>query len=167
LEPGDVFEVSLEPGTEPVELIATTFREGYFSLSPDERWLAYESDRSGRPEIWVQPYPAGPPLRVSSAGGEEPVWSRDGKELFFQSGSALMTARVVATEPEIRFEPARELFRDKFIPKHLFTPRTYDVHPDGRFLMIQSAAGPDEHPGFVVARNWFTEVDRRVAASLD
>ncbi len=167
LEPADVFEVSLEPGTEPVELLATAFREGYFSLSPDERWLAYESDRSGRPEIWVQPYPAGPPLRVSSAGGEEPVWSRDGKELFFQSGSALMTARVVATEPEIRFEPARELFRDKFIPKHLFTPRTYDVHPDGRFLMIQSAAGPDEHPGFVVVRDWFTEVDRRVAASLD
>jgi hypothetical protein len=161
----DIVGIPLAGEGEQVQVVATRFNEGHSSLSPDERWIAYESDRSGRVEIWVQPYPSGPPIRVSSTGGLDPVWSRDGRELYFQSKSALMAVKVLPPAEDVfRFEPAAELFRDKFITKHAFTPRTYDVGADGRFLMLQSAGDTEEHPGFVVVRNWFAEADRRAAS---
>jgi serine/threonine-protein kinase len=65
-------------------------------LSPNGRWLAYESNRSGRDEIWVAPYPpdGGAPVRVSRDGGKQPVWSHNGRELYYLQSNRLMAAAV-------------------------------------------------------------------------
>ncbi|HET9361950.1 MAG TPA: protein kinase, partial [Vicinamibacterales bacterium] len=83
----------------PRPLVRTPGREGFegLMLSPDGRWLAYTSDATGRFEIWVQPYPGpGAPVRVSPDGGVEPVWARNGRELFYLEGRTLMSVAVNA-----------------------------------------------------------------------
>ena len=68
------------------ELIKTEFSEDSARVSPDGRWLAYRSNRSGRSEIWVRATAGSAPVRVSQDGGREPTWSRDGRELFYLQG---------------------------------------------------------------------------------
>ena len=73
-----------QPGAAPVPVVATAADEGYGTLSPDGRWLAYVSNESALYQVYLQAFP-GPGLRrqVSANGGLEPQWSRDGKELFY------------------------------------------------------------------------------------
>ena len=65
--------------------LRTEFDESQGQFSPDGRWVAYASDESGRPEVYVQPFPGpGPKIQISTAGGIQPRWRRDGKELFYR-----------------------------------------------------------------------------------
>ena len=79
------------------------------ALSPNGRWLAYASNRTGQTEVWVKGYPDGAPLRVSRNGGYEPRWSLDGRELFYLQGRSMM-AIAVETEAEFSFDAPVELF---------------------------------------------------------
>jgi hypothetical protein len=73
--------------------LVTPFAEGEARFSPDGRWVAYTSDQTGRSEIWVRPFPGpGAPVRVSADGGQDPVWSHGGKELFFRSSMKILSA---------------------------------------------------------------------------
>ena len=144
----------------PRVVLGTEYNERSPALSPDGRWLAYRSNVTGRPEIWVLPYPGpGAPIRISPNLGVEPVWSRDGRELFYLEGNRMMAVAVEA-EPEFRFQPPEELFEGGFV-----TFSGYDVAPDGRFAMIQSPAatgGADALPEVVFVLNWFEELQRLV-----
>ena len=84
------------------------YTEDTARVSPDGRWLAYRSDRSGRFEVWVQPLTGGAPARVSSNGGGQPVWSGNGRELFYREGTKMMTVRI-KPGAELAFEPAAPL----------------------------------------------------------
>jgi serine/threonine-protein kinase len=149
------------------DLVATDYSEFDAALSPDGRWLAYVSDRSGANEVWVQGYPDGVAVRVSQNGGFEPRWSADGRELFYLQGNALL-AVAVESEQEFAFAAPVRLFSD--VQFFFFSGpaiRTYDVARDGRFLMIQSEAAtqPDAAPStIVVVQNWFEELRQRVPA---
>ena len=77
-----------EDGGEVRNVVASEFIEFDPALSSNGRWLAYVSNRTGQDEIWVQGYPDGVPVRVSSNGGYEPLWSADGRELFYRQGDA-------------------------------------------------------------------------------
>jgi len=120
-------------------LRVTPFNEGDGQFSPVGGWVAYTSDESGRNEVYVQGYPGGANrISVSSGGGIQPGWSRDGKELFYVTGDAVVA---VAFRPDGSFGPPHKLFeRANF----LFNPkfRSYDVSPDGkRFLMMRRDEG--------------------------
>jgi hypothetical protein len=93
-------------------------------------------------EIWVRPFPGpGAPVRISAGGGHEPVWSRDGTELYYDNGPRLMAARVVTNSPAFRAESPRPLFEGGFVYDETDPNlRLYDVAPDGRFLMIERAS---------------------------
>ena len=95
--------LALRPGqdTEPVPLLVTEFAERQPSLSPDGRWLAYVSNETGSFEIYVVPFPNAGDVKwaVSTSGGEEPVWSHSGRELFYRNGLGEMVAVPVETEP--------------------------------------------------------------------
>ena len=151
---------------EPRVVVGTEYNEGGAALSPDGQWLAYVSNVTGGPEIWVLPYPGpGAPLRISPNGGVEPVWARDGRELFYLEGNTIegskMMAVSVETEPAFRFQPPEELFEGGFV-MYLISSRIYDVAPDGRFVMIQSAAaataGTDLPPEIIFVQNWLEEL---------
>ena len=151
-------------GASPRDLVATKDTERAARVSPNRRWLAYESNRTGRTEIWVGPYPPGSsaPVRVSQAGGSQPLWSRDGRELFYLEGRTLMSVRVDADEAGFAFSPASKLFAMPYVIADAYAG-TYDVAADGRFLIIQpSTPLSPSSDGIVVVLNWDEELKRLV-----
>ena len=129
------------------------------ALSPDSRWLAYTSNEAaGQYEVYVASFPDMKSKRlVSSGGGTEPRWSRDGRELYWISGGKLVAASV---SPGPSFNPGspKALFSVEGYRRARNHPQ-YDVAPDGRFVMIREAAGAI---GAVYAENWFTELLSKV-----
>jgi len=151
---------------EPV--VRTPAYEGAFglALSPDGRWPAYASDRDGSQEIFVQPYPGpGAARRVSPAGGQQVVWARDGRELFYLEGSRLMAVGV-DTSTELRFTAPTPLF-DLGPGVGGEGTREYDAASDGRFLVIRFDDGTRESattvlPEIVLVQHWVEELQRLV-----
>ena len=149
-ESGDLVELSPSSEAKPRALFRTPASEGAAAaLSPDRRWLAYTSDATGRREIWVRGYPeSGAPLRVSHDGGDEPVWARDGRTLYYLDGRTMMAAAVVETTNAFELEAPVRLFDGDF--RIYERPPSYDVAADGRFVTTRS--GTD--PSISVLLNW-------------
>jgi serine/threonine-protein kinase len=157
----------VQPGAEAraVPLLATTFGERNGEVSPDGRWLAYNSNESGRDEVYVRPFPDVNTGRwqVSRGGGSQPLWARNGGELFFRTDAALMTVPIridksfTAGNPAIVFEGSYAMPQGG---------RTYDVSPDGRrFLMIKEGAATDDDGSrahIILVQNWTEELKRLV-----
>ena len=107
-------------------------------LSPDGRWLAYFSNATDRPELYVTPFAGGPRWAISSGGAAEAVWAKDGRELFFRHSYQLFSVKV---RPGTTFDwdPPRLLFEGSYVRGVTGIP-DYDVAADGRFLMMQDLA---------------------------
>jgi Tol biopolymer transport system component len=135
----------------PVFESSTSDGFGGASLSPDGRWLAYQSMATGTAEIWVRPYPGpGSPVRVSSNRGIEPIWNRNGRELFYLQGEDLMSVTVDTSRGGFAFTPAVRLFG---VRGPLGTqPPSYDVAADGSFLMLKAL--PIARAPLEVVLNW-------------
>ena len=130
----------------PVEPLAETrFKGDMADFSPNGRYLAYQSDESGRYEIYVRPFPRVDNGRwqVSTAGGTRPVWARSGRELFYLDASNALTAVPVGTsEPTISIGSPAKVFDTKYAEPN--PSRHYDVSADGqRFLMLKASATGD------------------------
>jgi len=163
----DIGMIIVGSDAEPVWLLQGPYDELNAELSPDGRWMAYQSNESGNYEIYVRPFPNvdGDQVPVSTAGGYKPLWSRDGRELFYLDPGPpvrLMSASVVATETafsvgtrsSILDWPYRGLQR---------SGRQYDVSPDGQqFLAIKESGTEDASARIIVVQNWFEEVRRLV-----
>jgi Tol biopolymer transport system component len=143
--------------------LQTPFDEGAPVFSPDGRWLAYSSDESGRREVYVQPYPGpGGKWTISAEGGSEPVWNRNGRELFYRSGDRMMAVEIV-TQPSFSAGRPKLLFEGRYLPSTVQTAN-YTVSPDGqRFLMVKPRAADESAPTQInIVLNWFEELKRRV-----
>jgi len=134
-------------------------------FSPDGRWLAYASNESGRREIYVKPYPGpGSKWQISTDGGTEPVWNRNGRELFYRIGNAMMAADV-RTQPDFAAAKPRQLFEGNYEPTEGGLARpNYDVSADGqRFLMLKPVVEDQAAPTQInVVLNWTEELKRLV-----
>jgi serine/threonine-protein kinase len=132
------------------------------AVSPDGRWLAYVSNESGPEEVYVRPFPGpGVAVQVSETGGTEPVWSRDGRRLFYRTGRELVAASV-GTEAGVVVTERRPLFRDTYIGS--MPHANYAVLPDGkRFIMF--GAAPGRGPEAVVVVNWLPELRSALAGA--
>jgi Tol biopolymer transport system component len=138
--------------------VSTVYSDWGPSFSPDGGWIAYISDASGQYEIYVRPYPGpGSQWQISTGGGEEPTWSRDGKEIFYRNGTKWMVTAVNA-KTEFSASPPMLLFQGPFV--NVPGP-SYDVGPDGRFVLLE---GPPETPvrRLNVVLNWFDDLRRLV-----
>jgi len=147
----------------PQPFLQTPSNESAPHFSPDGRWLAYVSDESGRYEIYVQPYP-GPDgkWQISTEGGTEPLWNRNGRELFYRSGNKMMAVEIT-TQPSFAVVSRRMLFEGaQYTPPagpYSYPFPNYDVSPDGqRFLMITK----ESRPHINVVMNWSEELKRHV-----
>ncbi len=120
-------------------ILPAAFNESQVTLSPDGRWLAYQSDEADRMEVYVRPYPGpGGRVSVSLLGGTEPTWSRDGRELYYRTGDSLIAATVSLT-PTFTVTGRRALFTGSFL--RATNSREYDPAPDGQhFVMIRGGA---------------------------
>jgi serine/threonine-protein kinase len=157
-----------DPSRRAQPLVHTTFAEQNGEVSPDGRWLAYESNESGRFEIYVRPFPnvEGGRWQISTDGGIQAEWSRKGDELFYlAAGGAVMAVPVNAGSGWNAGNPAK-LFDDRYFHGGGVGGgfgRTYDVSPDGkRFLMIKQAGDSTDTAAFIVVQNWFEELTRLV-----
>ena len=159
---GDILILPLEGERKARPFVRSQFSEFFSSFSPDGHWIAYTSDDSGRYEVYVGPYPGpGGKFQVSTEGGEEPVWSTNGQELFYRNGEKWMVA-TVHTQPDFRAEAPRLMFESYFIN---VLGVSHWPHPDGqRQLMIQPI-GTDINPKQInVVIHWLDELKRRVPA---
>ena len=164
----DLGMLSLDGKRTSTMLLDSEFTERNAALSRDGRWLAYQSDESGRFEIYVRPFPdvnAGR-WQISTDGGEWPLWSPDGDELFYRGPSGLM-AQTFETDPTFTPGTLTQLFAWEFVgPQN----RRMAVSPDGtRFLLFKNAlpetddgedAAPE--PQIILVENWFEELKARV-----
>jgi hypothetical protein len=115
-------------------LIPAAFGESAPELSPDGRWLAYQSDETGQMEVYVRPFlEVGARVPVSLDGGTEPAWARSGRELFYRAGDSLFVASL-AFAPALTVTERRFLFSGPFLRGGAF--REYDVTPDDRQLLM-------------------------------
>ena len=131
---------------DPIAVAAGPFEESAGRVSPDGRWLAHVSNESGQNEVYVRPFPStnGSKHQISTAGGREPMWSRDGSELFYRDASNQLIAMGVRLGSTFELGQRTELFST--VPyKEEVTYSFYDVAPDGeRFIMIRSLGNPGE-----------------------
>jgi Tol biopolymer transport system component len=135
----DLAAISVDDGKfEP--LTSTPFGEFDAALSRDGRWLAYASDESSRPEIFVRSFSSlNGRWQVSTDGGTEPVWSRDGRTLYYR-GSGKLMAVDIAQGPAFTPSAPRVVFDDRFASTQTLSHTCYDTMPDGSLLMVQEAA---------------------------
>jgi Tol biopolymer transport system component len=148
-QPEPLFE---PPG--PAESSSASPGDGFYgvSITHDGRWLAYVSDVTGLSEVWVRPYGRpGAPVRISAHGGAEPLWARNGRELYFWEGNKLMVAAVTTSGETFDFKLPRPMFELHF-PRVNAQPPTYDVAADGRFLLLKVIPLPP--PPIEVILNW-------------
>ncbi|TDI11953.1 MAG: serine/threonine-protein kinase [Acidobacteria bacterium] len=135
----DIWLLPLARPEDARPLLATSFAEAEPAVSPDGRWLAYLSDESGRPEIYVTSFPdGGRRWTISNGEGWHPLWSRDGSELFFEQQGQMMAVAIGAGESFSPGKP-RRLFEleNKVDPEAPI--QTSDLGPDGGFLFFQKA----------------------------
>ena len=159
---GDLWAAPLDGQGEAQPLVQTPQSEGNFgaTISPDGRWLAYQSTTTGADEVWVKEYPDGAPLRVSTDGGRFPVWSRDGEELYYLNGDKMMAVAISAGPEQLSFDPPETLFEANYGTDA--QPPAYDVAADGRFLMLEQQETAATRQGINVVLNWFEELKERV-----
>ncbi|MBA2626543.1 MAG: serine/threonine-protein kinase [Gemmatimonadales bacterium] len=121
-------------------LLPGSFSEAAPALSPDGNWLAYQSEETGRPEVYVRPYPGlGARISISLQGGSEPAWAPNGRELFYRAGDSLVAA-AIDTHDGLAVTGRHALFAGSFMDGGHF--REYDVAPDGaHFIMLSGGSG--------------------------
>ena len=151
-------------------LLKEKYHESQPQISPNGRWMAYVSNESGQAQIYVRPFPEVDAGRwqVSTSGGNSPLWSRDGRELFYRSGDAVILVPV-KTEPAFSFETPKTLFRGAYRPGMPLSPYQWDVSLDSkRFLMMKEAGATASTgggaPKINIVLNWFEELKQRVPA---
>jgi serine/threonine-protein kinase len=163
----DLMRLALDGTRKVTPLVQTKFEEQNGGVSPDGRWLVYQSDSTGRFEIYVRPFPnvSAGQWQVTTAGGRQPLWARSGKELFYVGpDGVLMRVPVEASSATWNAGTPIQLFegRDFFFNMGNATfGRTYDVSPDGRrFLMIKApGANPTTAPpNIIVIQHWVDEL---------
>ena len=154
----DLHQIALAKDAKSVPLLATRFNEFAARLSPDGRWMAYVSNESGRPHIYVRPAAGGGGRwQVSTDAGEEPKWSPDGRELYYRYGNVLMGATVRAGAV-FEASPPRQIISGIYNLRNE-SGISYDVDArTGRFVMIRPGDEAAEAHSLRVMVNWFQEI---------
>ena len=153
----DIWTMRIDDPRSAMPFLASPSDERGAQFSPDGHWIVYQSDESGRPEIYVRRFPpqagSGRQL-VSTAGGIWPRWSRDGRELYYvDPGGAMMAAGVTFTAQAIRVGAPAMLFQGAFRTQDARIHPQYDVDRNGRFLIVAGASATRVSP-ITIILNW-------------
>ena len=161
---GDIRVLRMDGSGTIRDFVAGPFDQRGPAFSPDGRWLAYTSNETGRDEVYVQAYPGpGSKSQISTGGGSQPVWSRDGKELFYR-GERQLLAVGVRLSPTFSAGDRRRLFDDTYEIEHR-DDRNYDVSVDGKRFLMLKVERPASSAQLTVVLNWFEELKGRVASA--
>jgi serine/threonine-protein kinase len=159
---GDVFLMSISGKFQPKPLLVTRAFEGGAQLSPDGRWLVYQSNETGQPEIYVRRYPAlDRGWQVSEGGGVQPRWSSTSREIYYRGGQHMMAATFDASGAEPAFGKPMALFTDEYDFGQGTSIANYDVTRDGRFIMLRRGTRGGRLRAVI---NWTEELKHVLAA---
>ena len=169
-----IWVLPMDGGAKPRLFLESRFEIWHPDLSPDGRWMAYVSFESGTPEVYVQTYPdPGEKIRISTAAGFDPLWTKSGRELLFRSmsggaaGNQHVLSSTIRSLAPFRADAPRLLFESKLGEYDTTAPeRSWDVSSDGeRMLMLQRVASTDKPvTALHVVLNWAQELERLVQA---
>jgi eukaryotic-like serine/threonine-protein kinase len=138
--------------------VETEFPAAQGQFSPDSRFVAYSSGESGRPEVYVRPFPEGAEKwQVSSAGGASPRFRRDGRELYYVAPDGTLMAVAVALSPRFEAAPPVALFKTTITPTNYNFyggAAPYDVSRDGTRFLVNAIARPGTTPSLNLILNW-------------
>jgi len=159
----DIFAVRLDGDRAPIRIAVSPALERTPRLSPDGRWIAFESDAGGRSQVYVQPFPGpGARVQVSEDGGYEPLWSPSGRELCYRIPGRVMAAEIRTNGP-LAVGVRRIALTGDFVEDLGRNHQNYDVAPDGKHFLMVKRAGSAQR--LVLVHNWLREVRARVAQS--
>ena len=159
----DLFAIPIEGDREPFAYLATEFAERGGRFSPDGRWMAYESNKSGQFEVYIRPFPkAGREGKVSASGGSAAVWRRDGKELYYIAPDATLMAAPIETGEELKVGAAQPLFptRHATAVSGAVAARNYDVSADGQRFLVANLTEQAAAQRLTVITNWLKALER-------
>ena len=167
--PGSIWLLA-EGRRDPIPFGPPRFTHQYPEFSHDGKWIAYTSNRTGREEVYAEAYPGpGEQVQLSSSGGTQPCWSRDGRELFYtEVDSGMQRTRMmsvpISAGPRLLAGVPRVLFEGRY--RWQAMTRGYDVSDDGRrFLMVKPVDRPPSPVReLVLVQNWFEELKAKVPA---
>ena len=164
----DIWVLPLQGERKPRPFLQTQFDEGAAVFSPDGHWLAYTSNESSRYEVYVRPFPGpGGKRQISTEGGNEPVWAKNGRELFYREGNKMMAVEIT-TQPTFRAGTPTLLFEGQYWHQEGMLRADYDITSDGqRFLMVKEGEQEERPRQINVVLNWFEELKRRVPTEQD
>lgn len=152
---GDIMSVSIGSEERPIQILASEFSEYQPAISPDGKWLAYTSDRSGTPEIYVRPYPnlSDEDIQVSIDGGTAPHWARDGSAIIYQGPADLMITEIELA-PKLRAVATESLIN--LGDFEYYDLGNFDISPDGQRFLVVKAVADAEFPAsrVMVVQNW-------------
>jgi Tol biopolymer transport system component len=153
----DIYYRAISGDTTPRPIATSPADESEPRLSPDGHWIAYQASESGTAQVVVQRFPgSGPRIPISTGGGDEPVWARDGRHLFYR-GHGRFVMVTFANTPEFHVVAQHDFMSDRYLLA--YAPHAnYDVAPDGRQLLVVKGA-PQR---LVVVRDWAAEVRARL-----
>jgi len=147
----DVWVLPLEGERKPAPLVHGNRNDMDGQFSPDGRWVAYSSDESGRWEVYVTAFAgSGGKWQVSTSGGTQPRWKRDGKQLFFLAPDRKLMAADVELGSGFQAAPPRPLFETR----SRYTGTAYDVAPDGKIFLVNTILSGDTSAPLTVVLNW-------------
>ncbi len=154
----DLWYLPLQGERKSTPFMTTPAQESNPRFSPDGRYVAYDSDESGRGEIYLTRFPSGDgKWQVSTQGGIEPVWSPRGDRLYFRSGDAVMEAEI-STQPTVRSGVPRRLFLGRDVGVKVDRETRFDISPDGRrFVMVQPIVTQGAGPRLLLVEHWRPE----------
>ena len=142
-------------------LLATRFSESAAAVSPDGRWIAYQSDRSGEAQVYVAAFPAMTSVvQASSDGGTNPVWSSDGRELYYNRGYFAANIEVV----DVAAGPALTLSKPRLVGQFSTAAGIFDVLPDGRILFVTGTGQDGSIPELRLVVNWVNELKQKLGS---
>jgi Tol biopolymer transport system component len=153
----DVWALPMIGDRKPFAVVRSRFEERDAQFSPDARWISYQSDESGRFEIYVQPFQRdGPRKRISTDGGVQPFWGRDGSELFYLALDGRLIAvpvRLKATAGPLETGTAQPLFAARVGGLQDISLRHYHVSPDSQRFLVDTVVEETASP-IVIVLNW-------------
>ena len=169
LTDANIGAISMEGNGERISLLKSDYVESHPRISPDGRWMAYFSDEADQWQIFVRPFPEVDQgkWQVSVDGGQSPLWSPDGRELYYLNEDAIMVVEV-NTEPTFSASKPKTLFRGDYVTGYEENPE-WDISPDGkRFIMVKRAAATNDDSAtetrsqINIVLNWDVELKQRV-----
>jgi serine/threonine-protein kinase len=159
----DLLLLNLDPAGGETAVVDGPFVDGPGDISPDGRWLAYQSNESGQDQVYVRPLDTqtGGRVQVSPTGGTKPVWAHDQRELFYLDAAGALTVVPVSTTGSFTAGTSVKISSTRYFSAN--QARSYDVTPDGRRFLFIKGGGATTSPAatpvsLVVTLNWLDEI---------